>query len=115
MLRILLAEDEALLAMELEFAIGDLGHEVVGTASTLDEALEMAETLSFDGAILDVCLGAQEVFPAARRIRETGAALVFCSGHAFRSEIAQLFPGVPLVEKPARPSELLEKLIAQLG
>jgi len=78
--KILLAEDEELIAMMLEDVLGDVGYIVV-SATTLNEGLLAADRESFDAAVLDVNLGREEVFPLAAKLRDKGVPFLFASGY----------------------------------
>jgi CheY-like chemotaxis protein len=58
-LRILIVEDEAMIAMLIEDMLSDLGCVPVGPANTAERALHLIQSERFDGAILDVNLGGQ--------------------------------------------------------
>jgi CheY-like chemotaxis protein len=75
-LRVLIIEDEVLIAMLIEDMLADLGCIVVGIVSTLDDALTRISALGFDAAILDVNLNGAESYPVAR---------VLLHGSGFRS------------------------------
>jgi CheY-like chemotaxis protein len=78
---ILIVEDEPLIAMMLEDFLDSLGHTVVGTAETVDEALACADEGGFDVAIVDVHLkGGQTVWPVADRLSEKGVPFVLATG-----------------------------------
>lgn len=78
---ILIVEDEPLIAMMLEDVLESLGHEVVGTCETLDEALERVEAGGFDLAILDVQLkDGKRVWPVADRLRREGKPFIIATG-----------------------------------
>lgn len=62
MTRILIIEDEMLIAVTLEAMLVELGHEVVGIAGRLDEAMETVGSLDFDVAVLDLKLGTEMTF-----------------------------------------------------
>lgn len=81
-LRILLVEDEPLIAFALEDLVLDLGYRVVGPAYNLTEALDLAETAAFDGAILDVNLNQQQSFPVAGILQGRGIPFLFATGYA---------------------------------
>lgn len=76
-LKVLIVEDEALLAMELEASIEDAGHEVVGWATNATEARALADAVTADVAFIDVHLtdGPTGV-SVAEYLRERHAALV---------------------------------------
>jgi CheY-like chemotaxis protein len=80
MARILIVEDEPLIAMMAGEWLEELGHVVVGPAHDLKSALELAEG-DLDGAILDVTLGRESSYPAADRLRERGVPFAFSTGH----------------------------------
>ncbi|HWX50453.1 MAG TPA: HWE histidine kinase domain-containing protein [Roseomonas sp.] len=80
--RVLLAEDEPLVAMELETQLQALGFTVVGPASTLQEALQLVgDDVALDAAVLDVNLRGQAVFPVADLLVRRGVPVVFATGY----------------------------------
>ena len=81
--RVLLVEDETLVAMLLEDMVTDLGGTVVGSASRLGRALEIVAdpATTIDLAVLDVNLGGEEAFPVATRLAERGVPFVFSTGY----------------------------------
>src|SRR6202007_388047 len=78
--RVLVVEDEMMVSMLIEDMLTDLGCTVVGPASRLDEALELAGRAEIDCAVLDVNLGGQPIFPLADLLREKGAPFAFATG-----------------------------------
>lgn len=111
-LRILVAEDEPLIAMEMEEVFQDHGGVVIGPFPTLRALLAAAEKGAFDVAILDVRLGSEECFPAAERLQAAGVPIVFHSGHAERLDLFAAFPQATLCKKPAAPERLLEAALS---
>ena len=77
----MVVEDEAMLSLNLETMLFDLGCVVVGTADKLDDALHMARTSDFDVALLDVNLRGKRVDPVAEAIRGRGTPIVFVTGY----------------------------------
>jgi CheY-like chemotaxis protein len=78
---ILIVEDEPLIAMMLEDFLDSLGHRVVGTAETVDEAIARAEEGGFDVAIIDVHLkGGETIWPVADRLNEKGVPFILATG-----------------------------------
>lgn len=106
-LRILLAEDDPLIGMEIEDAIADHGGVVYGPYPSLRALLD-AVNGPYDVAILDIRLGREESFPAAERLSEAGVPIVFHSGHGEQAEIGRRFPRATLCSKPCAPERLLE-------
>ena len=112
--RVLVAEDEALIAMEIEAVLLDAGTEVVGPAGYLEYALELAEEDAVDVALLDVDLGGEDVFPLADRLAERGVPFAFHTGHAERADLARCYPEAPVCRKPTPMDELLKRLAGLL-
>ncbi len=80
--RVLVVDDEMLVAMMLEDMLADMDYDVVGPASTLDQAFKLASTEALDGAILDLNLGHGEVStPVAEKLRERGVPFLLATGY----------------------------------
>ena len=79
--RVLLVEDELLIAMLLEETLEDAGYTVVGPYSRLSEALEAADHETVDAALLDVNLAGEKVYPAAERLAGRGVPFLLLSGY----------------------------------
>jgi CheY-like chemotaxis protein len=110
--RILIVEDEALVALDLELAFEDEGAEIVGPALSLGHALDLLEgEQAIAGAVLDVDLGGLDVFPVAEILRERGVPFIFHTGHATRESLELLFPGSVTCTKPTQPSTLITELL----
>lgn len=78
--RVLVVEDELLIAMLIEDYLGELGYEVVGPAMRLERGLELARTERLDFAVLDINLSSQLSFPIADILRERGIPFIFATG-----------------------------------
>lgn len=99
-MRILVVEDEPLLAMLLEEDLSDLGHEPVGSAATVEQALALIAEEAVDAALLDFSLGHETTSaPVARALRDAGTPFYYLSGHA-SLEAADETPDAPLLTKP---------------
>jgi DNA-binding response OmpR family regulator len=79
--RVLVVEDEAMLSLELEAMLLDMGCVIAGTAAKLDDALRIARSSEFDVALLDVNLGGKRVDPVAEAIRARGTPIIFVTGY----------------------------------
>ena len=78
---ILIVEDEPLIAMMLEDFLESLGHRVVATCESLDEAMGHAAGAAFDVAIIDVQLkGGERVWPLADRLAAAGKPYILATG-----------------------------------
>jgi CheY-like chemotaxis protein len=106
--KILVAEDETVLAMEIVDALVEHGYAVIGPVSKAEEVTELAcSSAEIDWAILDVNLRGQLVFAAAEHLIARGVPILFATGY----EDTLLFPhelrGHPRLEKPYTLVELL--------
>jgi CheY-like chemotaxis protein len=114
--RVLLVEDEALIAMMLADNLSDAGLEVVGPVATVEDALRLVDSLMADGgldaAVLDVNLGRESVEPVADRLATQGVPFVFATGYGMGSE-PRGHPGRPVLRKPFE-AELLLTAIGDL-
>jgi CheY-like chemotaxis protein len=111
--RVLIVEDEALVGMALEDALGFLGVDVVGVAGTVDEALERIEADNFDGAILDVQLHGKDVLPVAESLTQHGIPFVFATGYG-RAGVPEKYRDALVLQKPFMPAEL-KTVLRQAG
>jgi CheY-like chemotaxis protein len=110
--RVLVVEDEALLALELQLAFEDEGAEVIGPAMSLMKALEtVTNAREIDCAVLDVDLAGEDVYPIAELLLQRAVPFVFHTGHGSRSELTQLFPGTVTLMKPTLPETLIGHLL----
>lgn len=99
-LRILIVEDDALVALNLQEFVESLGCTVVGPAGRLGEALRTLEREEIDGAMLDINLHGELVYPLAERLAERKIPMLFCSGYAFTSIVPERFAHYRQVAKP---------------
>ncbi len=97
--RVLIIEDEVLIAMVLEDMLDIMGHVVVGTPATFAEAEAAIAAGGFDLVVADVNLGTEPIYPLADRVRDTGVALVLATG-SHRDTLPARFADVPVLEKP---------------
>lgn len=110
--RVLIVEDEVLVAMLVEELLERLGFEVAAVSSRLEEALELARTIEIDFAMLDINLNGRQSFPVAEALRARGVPFIFATGYGERA-LAGDFDQVPVVQKPFSRKDLnaaLEKL-----
>jgi CheY-like chemotaxis protein len=108
-LRVLVVEDEMMVSMLIEDMLTDLGCVVVGPASRLDEAMQLAREAELDCAVLDVNLGGQPIFPLADLLREMGAPFAFATGYG-DAGLREVDRGSPVLQKPFRESDLARVL-----
>jgi CheY-like chemotaxis protein len=111
--RLLVVEDEALVAMMIEDMLADLGCVVVEVASSLTQALAFADdpALALDGALLDLNLGGEKVYPVAERLTAHGVPFVFSTGYG-KAGIEAGYGHVPVLAKPFKPRALEAALVS---
>jgi PAS domain S-box-containing protein len=103
--RVLVVEDEALVAMELTRVLTEAGAQVVGPAGNIEEALDLVANTPIDRAVLDINLGGRMVTPVAKALAERAIPFVYLTGYQE--------PGVddgPVLRKPASLELLLGAL-----
>jgi len=113
-LRILIVEDEMLVAMNIEDMLLDLGHEVAGIASRLEPALALAREGEFDVAMLDVNLAGEQSFPVADMLLHRGIPFLFATGYGAKG-IPDSYQMHPVLQKPFRMGELSEMLKSSIA
>lgn len=101
--RILLVEDEELIAIELQRELRQRGWSIIGHASTLSEAEDLLSTKSVDAAVLDVNLRGTAVYPFAETLTRRQIPFVFCTGYGVADPKGG-FPNVPILQKPCTPA-----------
>lgn len=104
--RILVVEDEMMVAMGLEMALEDAGYQVVGPFGRLDQALKAARSEQMDMALLDVNVRGDEVFPVARILSARGIPYAFLTGYGRESLPAEFLSGCVL-SKPFQAATLV--------
>lgn len=110
-LRILVAEDNMLAAMELEQMLADCGCETVGPAATVEQALRLAREQRLDGAVLDVNLRDQLVFPVADELARRGVRMIFATGYERSYAFPQHLESCARLRKPYSDDEV-KQLVA---
>ena len=110
--RILVVEDDAIVAMLIEAHVTDFGCQVAGPAGNVPDALQVIEqTLAIDAAILDINLGGTRVDPVAVALAAKGIPFLFLTGYG--DQPVDAYPQAPVLGKPFA-LEQLHKLLHQL-
>jgi len=110
----LLVEDEGLIMMMLAEMVQDLGQLTVSEATNIETAMSLAETRSFDLALLDINIAGSLVTPVVHILDGRGVPIVFVSGYSDRTMPAEL-RGRLLVEKPFSRDSLLDAINRATG
>ena len=110
--RVLVLEDEVIVALAAEDMLADLGATVVGPATTVAQGLALVRDAPLDAALLDVNMHGERSFAVAEALRARGVPFVFTTGYADLVEPATT--GAPVVPKPYTPADLAEALARAL-
>ena len=107
--KIMVVEDDALVALDLETMLLNAGCEVIGPLARLDQAFPVAVKEEFDGALLDIHLRGELVYPVADVLVAREIPFMFLSGYSYR-DLPRRFSDRPLWSKPYMTKTLLVKL-----
>jgi CheY-like chemotaxis protein len=111
--RVLLVEDEYLLADRIAREFARLGIETIGPTSTVKRALDLVKRGGhLDGAVLDIRLRDDLVFPVAEALRARGIPFVFATGYDEQT-IPDQYRDVAHLHKPLDPAQVLRALFSQ--
>lgn len=112
-LRVLILEDEFLIAMDVEQLCRDSGAEDVFIVRSLQEfATDMPD---FDVAIVDLMLSGVSTLDFARQIYDRGVPFVFASGYTDLQEITEKFPNISVIGKPYAGEDLIGAVTAAVA
>jgi DNA-binding response OmpR family regulator len=112
--RVLVVEDEILLAMELEDVLAEAGCKDIATAGTVQAALEQVRRWRPDGVVLDLNLHGEKSFPVADALDEAGIPFIIVSGHS-RAIVPRRHIERPFIEKPSDPRHVVRTLWAVIA
>jgi DNA-binding response OmpR family regulator len=110
-LRVVIVEDEALIALHLQDMLEDMGCTTAAVFSSVPDALKEVGEVAADAAILDVNVAGKEVFPVAEILAERKVPIVFSTGYG-AGMLPERWRNNQIVSKPFNPGALRERLIA---
>ena len=113
--RVLVVEDEFIIALDLSETVKDLGYELEGPFAGNKDAFEAIEDAMPDLAILDVFTADGEVYPLADRLSAAGVPIIFHSGHVSPAEMKGRYPEAQACAKPCPPDRLIDALQEAAG
>jgi len=111
---ILIVEDEAIVAMDLEAMVKDLGYDVFGTFASVSDTLAGLERGTPDMAIVDMNLAGHSSLPIAEALSARGVPLVFATGYVDLGELPEPLATAPRLSKPISEKDLV-RTIAELA
>jgi DNA-binding response OmpR family regulator len=111
-LKVLVVEDNLLLAEVTRILLEDSGCQVVGPAGWLQRGLELAQDRPLDGAVLDINLHGEMSFGIAEVLRARGVPFIFVTGYEDRSIVPMAYRSAPRLDKPVADEHLIEAMVA---
>jgi DNA-binding NtrC family response regulator len=115
-LRVLIVEDEPLVAMLLEDMLTDAGFGVSGCVSSIGQALQIVDERpgDFEFAILDVNLGGEPIFPVAEALHAAGKPFAFATGYG-PAGLPEVWRNRPTLQKPFSAADVEQVLAATVA
>lgn len=107
--RVLVVEDEAMVAMLLEDILDELGYAIIGPAGSVAEALRLLESGPVAGALLDVNLRGETSYQIADALAERGCPFIFTTGYG-EAGLDEAYRDRPVLQKPFTRERLAEAL-----
>jgi CheY-like chemotaxis protein len=113
--RVLVVEDESLVAMLLETILEDMGCTPVGPAANIDDGMAMAtDGQHLDAALLDVNVAGRQVFPVAQALKDRGIPFVFSTGYG-EGGLPDEWRGQATIQKPFTEAAVRDALMKAMG
>lgn len=106
--RVLVVEDEFIIALEVQANLEEAGATVIGPAYTLDQALELAEKEKLSAAMLDLRLGRDSASPVAQLLVERHIPFLFYTGQPASDPVRRTWPQSTTLSKPASGDEIVD-------
>lgn len=110
--RVLLVENQMIVAMQIEDMLRAAGCDVVGPVDTLQAAITLAHEEALDAVVLDVNLDGEKVYPAAEELQARGIPFILATGYG-ESTLPEKWRDQPRLSKPFR-REQLEQLLSSV-
>lgn len=112
--RILIVEDEFVIAADLKSALSEAGAEIVCVCRTVEDALALTDEEDLAAAVLDFRLGHETVAPVARQLAARGVPFVFYSGQVDTDQVRAEWPLSKIIPKPTRLRTIVDAIAALL-
>jgi len=113
--KILVVEDDALIAMELGERLADLGYDVLGPAHSIAEAEQLLAGNKPDAALLDANLAGVSSVPLGVTLDGMGVPVAFCTGYDRIKDLPAVLASAPLLTKPVGDADLEKALKGMVG
>jgi DNA-binding NtrC family response regulator len=105
--RVLLAEDDFIILMQVETTLAEAGARIVGACGTVEAALTVATLSDINAALLDMRLGRETIAPVARCLARRGIPFAFYTAQAPTDSIKSEWPDTVMLEQPASPEAIV--------
>jgi CheY-like chemotaxis protein len=112
--RVLIVEDEAVIAGLIETILSEAGYSIVGPVATLERALATIEREPFDAALLDVRINGHDAYAVADVLMKRGIPFIFVSGFT-RKQMLAAYRHCAYIAKPFTPDAILALLEEVVG
>ncbi len=112
--RLLLVEDEVLVGLFMGEMLEDMDFSVTEPCRSLADGMAVAKSETFDGAVLDMNLNGESVYPLADLLAAQNVPFVFVTGYS-ADVVAERFAQIPIIQKPVAADTLAQILHRHLG
>ena len=109
--RVLIVEDNPIIAYDISDLIEDTGAEPVGPALDLASGMRLVTENHLDAALLDIDLGGEYVWPIAEALDRHAVPYAFVSAQCSADLMPESFRSRPCIYKPAKPSDIIDALM----
>lgn len=109
-LRILVAEDEMLILLDIEAMLDEVGCEIVGPVATVDAAFATIRRNDLDGALLDMSLHGERITSVAEELVSRGVPFVLCTGYGREPNDEAVIRDAPRLTKPFSADSLRARM-----
>jgi DNA-binding NtrC family response regulator len=113
--RVMIVEDDLLIAQSLSVHFADRGAEVVGPVVSAKGALRLLDQQRIDAAILDAKVHDGAITPVAERLIERGIPFIFHTGLGLPPDLKQRHPKLKVLMKPSNPARVVDELAKTMG
>lgn len=113
--RVLIVEDNPIIAYDISDLVEDTGAEPVGPALDLASGMRLVTENHLDAALLDIDLGGEYVWPIAEALDRNAVPYAFVSAQCNADPMPETFRSRPCIYKPAKPNDIINALIGFAG
>jgi DNA-binding NtrC family response regulator len=107
--RVLIIEDEMMVAMMIEDVLTDNGFVISALATDIDQAMGLIRAGNFDAAVLDLNLGGAQTFPLADELMKRAQPFIFSTGYG-AAGVGPAYQSISVVQKPFEEQDLVTAL-----